>query len=144
MWGKRWVQHRVSREGLDAGLLMWDIHRRIVGDALPARRIVVHFRFTDAPAKQRDFWLVLDHGDVDLCLRDPGGESDLELCSDMRTLTDVWLGDLTFGQALARRMLSLTGRSDLRRAVPTWLGVSMFASERRRTAPASRGRAVRA
>lgn len=98
-WGKRWVRRQVSREVPDAALLMWDMQRRILRDRLPSRRVVVYFEFIDAPRENQHFWLVLESDEVDLCLKDPGGENDLSVRTDVRTRTEVWLGDLTFAQA---------------------------------------------
>ena len=44
-WGQRWTI-RIQRQNLDAGLLMWNVRRRIALDRLPERRVVVHFKFT--------------------------------------------------------------------------------------------------
>lgn len=126
-WGKRWVKHEISREDLDAGLLMWDMQRRIRKDRLPERRIVVYFRFTDAPREQQHYWLILEGDGVDLCLKDPGGEEDLYVRSDVRTLTDVWLGDLSLAQAQKKGTLWLGGAADLRHSFADWLGLSAFA-----------------
>lgn len=134
-WGKRWSRSELSREDLDAGLLMWDLHRRISHDRLPERRVVVHFRFRDAPEEERDFWLVLDGDDVDLCLKDRGLDDDLRVVTDVGTLTSVWLGDAPLSRAVERRKVRLRGPEDLRRAFPGWLGLSLFAEvERQRGA----------
>lgn len=79
-WGRRWVYTRVSREDLDPGLLMWDMHRRIHTDALPERRVVVQFEFLGLPRGSKGakhWWLVLERPDVELCLKDPGYAVDL-------------------------------------------------------------------
>lgn len=85
--------------GAGRGVLMWDMQRRILRDRLPSRRVVVYFEFIDAPRENQHFWLVLEPDEVDLCLKDPGGENDLSVRTDVRTRTEVWLGDLTFAQA---------------------------------------------
>ena len=131
-WGKRWVQREVSREELDAGLLMWDMQRRILKDRLPAQRVVIYFCFTDAPKTHQHFWLLLEQDEVDLCLKDPGCEEDLYVRSDVRTLTDVWLGDISLAQALQEGSLWLGGPPALRRSFPDWLGLSTFAGMTRR------------
>ena len=125
-WGKKWVQREVAREEPDAGLLMWDMQRRIVKDRLPPQRVTVYFRFTDAPREHEHFWLLLDQNEVDLCLKDPGYEEDLYVRSSVRTLTDVWLGDLSLTRALREESLWLGGALELRRSFPEWLGLSVF------------------
>ena len=126
-WGKRWVQRKVSREVPDAALLMWDMQRRIVREHLPERRVVVAFHFTDAPREHQRFWLVLSREEVDLCLRDPGAEADLQLRCDVRTLTDVWMGDADLMRVLNDGSVSLSGPRELRRSFPQWLALSAFA-----------------
>lgn len=126
-WGKRWVGNGVSQSDLDAGLLMWDIQRRIERERLPGRRVVVHFRFTDAPQKYRNFWLVLEKDKVDLCLKDPGFEPDLYVTSDLATFTRIWLGDIALNRALRDGNLSVSGARQLRRQFPHWLGLNLFA-----------------
>lgn len=132
-WGKRWVHHEVSRDRLDAGLLMWDMQRCIQRDRLPLHRVVVHFEFADAPRGNQHYWLVLMPGEVDLCLKDPGGDSDLVVCASTRSLTEVWLGDLPFAHALRTDAVRLHGRRELQRLLPEWLGLSVFAGEKRRS-----------
>ena len=43
-------------------------------DHLPQSRLVTFFRYRDAPAAKRAWWLVAEPADVDLCLTDPGFE----------------------------------------------------------------------
>ena len=126
-WGKRWVRSEVSRQDLDASLLMWDVQRRIERDHLPACRIVVYFRFTDAPKEHQDFWLLLEENTVDLCLKEPGYEEDLYVRADVETFTKVWLGDVGLRRALKERTVWLGGPVELRKQFPQWLGMSMFA-----------------
>ena len=67
-WGQRWARARIGRDDLDAGLLMWGIHRRIDVGALPPDRVVVRFDFRGAPATMRcprTWWLLLARSEVD-------------------------------------------------------------------------------
>ena len=133
-WGQRWIHGRLSVENLDPGLLMWDIHRRIAVDRLPAERVVVRFDFRGVPAGYRGartLWLVLQRPDVDLCVRDPGFESDLIVAADLKAMTKVWLGDLGFSEALRSHAVVVNGPSKWARAFPGWLLLSGFAGVER-------------
>lgn len=130
VWGRRWARAELTADRLDAGLLMWDVSRRIHTERLPDRRIVVHFRLEDEREGQTDFWLVLEPGDVDLCLEDPGHPVDLRVRGDLLTLTSVWMGDLPFAEALHRDAIEIRGPTALRRAFPGWLGLSVLAHVR--------------
>jgi hypothetical protein len=107
---------------------MWFLRRRIQVDRLPAERVTVQFEFRDAG--KRCFWLVLHRPEADLCLGDPGFDTDLCVATDVRTFTRVFLGHLGIAQALTDGSVSLAGRSDLRRAFGGWIGLSPFASPR--------------
>jgi hypothetical protein len=76
-------------DNLDAGLLMWFLRRRVRVDRLPAERVTVQFEFSDAD--KRFFWLVLHRPEVDLCLADPGFDTDLCVATDVRAFTRVFL-----------------------------------------------------
>jgi DNA-binding HxlR family transcriptional regulator len=129
-WGQRWARAQVSRGDLDAGLLMWDIHRRVNLEALPPGRVVVRFEFRGVPATMRCpryWWLVLEQGQVDLCLKDPGFLVDLVVSADLRALTRVWMGDVRLAETIRAGLVRIEGTRSLVRAFPTWLTLSPFA-----------------
>jgi DNA-binding HxlR family transcriptional regulator len=133
-WGQRWIHGRVSPENLDAGLLMWDIHRRIAVDRLPAERVVARFDFRGTPVGYRGLrtlWLILQRPEVDLCLKDPGFEADIVVSADLRAITKVWLGDLRFSEALRSRAIVVEGPRKWTQALPGWLLLSGFAEVER-------------
>jgi hypothetical protein len=109
-----------------AGLLMWFLRRRIHVERLPAERVTVQFEFRGAD--KRRFWLVLRRPDVDLCLADPGFDTDLYVTTEVRAFTQVYLGHVGIAHALADGSVTLAGLSDLRRAFGGWIGLSPFAS----------------
>ena len=107
---------------------MWFLRRRVQVDRLPAEQVTVQFDFRDAD--KRCFWLVLRRPDVDLCLADPGFDTDLSVTTDVGAFTRVYLGQVSIAQALGDGSMTLVGRSDLRRAFGGWIGLSPFASTR--------------
>lgn len=128
-WGQRWTV-RVQRQNLDAGFLMWNVRRRIARDRLPENRTVVCFRFSGIPTSYRGprvFWLMLDRAEVELCVEDPGYEVDLQVEADLAAMVGVWLGDITFEDALRSNKLRLAGPRALAKAFPSWLMLSAFA-----------------
>ena len=126
-WGQRWSRSRMSTDDLDASFLMWDIRRNLRTEHLPSERITIAFEFPDAKKGMRHWWVVADHGDVDLCLDDPGHDVDVHLSVSLRVMTQIWMGDLTLSQARSRGWLKVLGTARLTRAVGGWLGVSPFA-----------------
>jgi len=129
-WGQRWLYARASKEDLDPGLLMWDMHRRIRTETLPARRIVVQFEFHGLPRGtqgMKHWWLVLERPDVELCLKDPGHEVDVFIRADLLAMTRIWVGEQTFAAAARQRSIAFRGAPALVKAFPGWLKLGTFA-----------------
>ena len=127
MWGIRWIGE-LGDEDLDPKLLIWDMHRYVDLTAIPPGRTVVQFRFPDAPQGQRDFWIILEQEEVDVCDFDPGYDVAVSVSSSLRTLTQVWRGDLGWSEALRSGSLEVHGPESMRRAVPRWFTLSGFAA----------------
>ena len=72
--------------------------------------------------------------EVDLCLHHPGHDVDLRVSSHVRTLTDVWMGEVALDEAVRAGKLKLEGPRSLVRAFPSWLELSVFAQTERLSA----------
>ena len=70
---------------------------------------------------------MLSPTEVDVCDDDPEHDVDLTVTTSLRTLTDVWLGRLSWRAALASGDLVVAGQERLRRAMPDWFALSSFA-----------------
>lgn len=129
LWAQRWSRNDlVVDDNLDPDLLMWDIRRNVSAEGMPAdRRFTVRFEFSGVPRSRRRYWIVFDHGEADLCAKDPGFEVDLYLTAKLRGLVEVWLGHVSLDRALRAGDLELEGsRQDLRR-FRDWFALSLFA-----------------
>jgi DNA-binding HxlR family transcriptional regulator len=119
-WGLRWVPE-LGDEDLDPHLLMWDLHRNVDLSAVPSGRTVLHFGFSDVAQEDRNWWVVITPDGVDLCRFDPGHEVTASVLTDLRTLTRVWRGELTWAQSQRAGDLRVTGPSHVSRNLPRWL-----------------------
>jgi DNA-binding HxlR family transcriptional regulator len=132
VWGQRWVQSELSLENLDAHLLMWDMRRNINPIPMPKRRSTIQFIYSDVPAAQRAWWLIVTPGEgADLCSVDPGYDVDLYVSCDLRTMTAIWMGLDIVRTALREERMKLTGDRKLSADMQTWLGLSPFAKEKK-------------
>jgi DNA-binding HxlR family transcriptional regulator len=127
-WAQRWYRSTFRSAELDVGVLMWDIRCTVDAKALPANRTVVQFTFSDLRANSRAWWLVNEDGDVDLCPVDPGDEALLQICTTLRTMTRVWMGDLSIDAVLSSGALTILGPHALRRRLRAWLRLSPYAA----------------
>lgn len=140
VWGQRWARSDMSREDLDPSLLMWDIHRNMKLDAFTEPRTVLLFEFSDYISKLRRWWLIVKDGEVDVCLRDPGFEVQLIVQTDVKTLTEVWMGNISLHRALDGGRILLSGDAKLAQSIGHWLGCNKFAHvEAARPPPATSG-----
>jgi DNA-binding HxlR family transcriptional regulator len=137
IWGQRWVKSKPGREDLDASFLMWDIHRSLHVDRLPRRKVVIHVEFSDGKKGARNYWLIVDDMEVDLCINDPGHEIDLQVVTEVRTFTRIWMGDLSLATARSTGLFKLLGDSALMRTMGAWLGKSHFAEVKAANPPGS-------
>ena len=137
-WGQRWTV-RVQRKNLDAGLLMWNVRRRMAIDKLPDGRVVIHVWFLNVPRRSKfgsEFWLVVEKPRVELCVDDPGLDVDLSVEADLQSFAQAWLGDVAFEELLRLGKVKLRGPAAFVKAFPSWLLFSRFAGVPRPAATA--------
>ena len=129
VWGMRWARGQMSDSELDVEFLMWDLQRRLQTDKLPGGETVLCFSF-DELEKHKTWWLLVNDGEVDLCTENPGREVDIYVNSGVRTLVEIWHGDLDLRLALREQRVRAHGNVHLVRTMPQWLGISPYADVR--------------
>ena len=133
-WGMRWARGKMSDDELDVELLMHDVCRQIDPSTLPGGDTVLHFTFAGLDQFPR-WWIVLENEKPELCINPPGRESDVTLRSHIRTMVEIYMGDLAIPAARREGRLQVEGRPDLVRTVSRWLPIAPTAHVR----PASLG-----
>lgn len=132
IWGQHWARDMES-DDLDPAFLAWSMSLRMNTDAMPRGQTVVEFEFSGTPTEFRRFWLVNNDGKVDMCLKDPGYETDLHVRSDIRCFVEAWRGFRDLRQEIRKGKIRLTGPKRLISSFPDWLLLSALAPYRRRT-----------
>jgi DNA-binding HxlR family transcriptional regulator len=130
-WGARWIDSDLRDDELDVSLLLWDIRRSVRTENFPPEAVVIHFDFRDARAGERQWWLVVEDGVVDLCRDDPGREVTLVVESTVRALTEIWSGDRTPQEVMGSGALAVKGRERDASSLWRWLGTGTFSATRR-------------
>ncbi len=100
------------------------------GDAqalpFPDRRVVIRFDFTGRQRPER-YWLLIEHGDTEICKTYPGLDEDLYITAEAEAFVKWHAGQLSWAEATRNRRIQLHGPSWLVRAFPTWNARSAFA-----------------
>jgi DNA-binding HxlR family transcriptional regulator len=129
VWGMRWARGQLRDDELDVEFLMWDIQRRLQLDKLPDGETVFCFIFNDID-RYNNWWLIVRDGNIDLCTENQGLDVDLYIRSSLRTMVEVWEGDLPLQTALHDEQILVQGNKQLAKTMPTWFGINPFSDVR--------------
>ncbi len=132
IWGQRWVEAETSLRNLDPSLLMWDMRRNLDPEPLPPRKCVIQIVYPELGPGKRDWWLIVEGRNTDLCSVDPGFEVDLYVLTDLRTMTAIWMGLRSVEAEVSAGRVTLTGDDRIKSIMRQWLGLSPFAVEKKR------------
>jgi DNA-binding HxlR family transcriptional regulator len=130
VWGMRWARTQLTDDELDVEFLMRELQRRLQTEHMPDGETVICLIF-DELTKHKTWWLIVNGDDVDLCTEDPGKDVDLYINSSVRTLVEIWEGDLEMRTALRNGSVKAHGVRHLIRTMPDWFGVCLYKDVRR-------------
>ena len=123
-WGARWLE--IAPENLDPFVALWSMCNALRRDRLPDQRVVIRLDFTGFRPHER-YWLLLEHGEAEICKTYAGLDEDLYITADAEAFVKWHAGQLSWAEATRDSRIQLDGPSWLVRAFPTWNGRSMFA-----------------
>jgi DNA-binding HxlR family transcriptional regulator len=129
-WGMQWVYDGLSDEHLNVVVLLREIAVFLKTDELPSGDTVLQFTFTDVNETPRRYVLVRDDK-REVCDENPGYEVDVYFRSTLRTLSEVWWGDVGLAAARDKGALQVTGPVAYTRNLSKWFPISSFAPENR-------------
>ena len=131
-WGQRWVRNRTKDDELDVSFLMHGVHDLLELERLPSDQCVVEFHFRDEPPLTQEnwrmdrWWLVIAKGERELCLHDPELDVDLLVECDLRSLTHLFMGDLSIAEASKSGAIEIHGDPKFIRTFDDWIPRSHF------------------
>lgn len=125
-WGMRWTRGQIADSELDVELLMLYLERSVNPQLLPGGTTTLCFNFGDLDQLSK-WWIVVEDEIVDVCTVDPGKDVDIWFNTDLRTMIEIWMGDITYKSAIREQRLQLIGPSALTSSVTRWISSSVFA-----------------
>ena len=118
-WGARWLE--IAPENLDPLVALWSMCNALRRDRLPDQRVVIRLDFTGFRPHER-YWLLLEHGEPEICKTYPGLDEDLYITADAEAFVKWHAGQLSWEEATRglpdpapRSLMALT-------AFPSWNG----------------------
>ncbi|POF32420.1 winged helix-turn-helix transcriptional regulator [Roseibium marinum] len=129
-WGIVWARGTILDQDFDVEFLMLYLERSIDREKIKGSETIIKFKFSDL-TEQADWWLIVNPDRAEVCLKDPGKDIDVYFNCSVRTLSEVWMGDRTYRDAINAGDLSIEGDRNLTRTVSHWLRPSIFADSPR-------------
>ena len=129
-WGMCWARNTLASDYLDVDMLLLYLERSVDPDQLPGSETVIQFKFNDVP-EQRDWWLIVRDGKVDVCITPPGRDVNVFFCTTARTMSEVWMAQRSYREAVLSGDLIIEGDLALTRRISSWLRPSIFANSKR-------------
>lgn len=129
-WGMCWARNTLASDYLDVDMLLLYLERSVDPAQLPGSETVIQFKFNDVP-EQRDWWLIIRDGKVDVCITPPGRDVNVFFCTTARTMSEVWMAQRSYREAVLCGDLIVEGDLALTRRISSWLRPSIFANSKR-------------
>ena len=133
-WGIVWAKNTILDQDFDVEFLMLYLERSIDREKIKGQETIIKFRFSDL-SEQRDWWLVVSPEKSEVCIKDPGKNIDVYFNCSVQTLSDIWMGDRTYRDAIKNGDLLMDGDPSLTRNVTAWLRPGIFANSPRQARP---------
>ncbi|MDP8927632.1 MAG: hypothetical protein M3O70_03400 [Actinomycetota bacterium] len=120
LWAEKWLE--LAPAHASPAVVLWDWSTNYLRrDLLPKGRVLVRFEFTQLPGQGRRGWLLVEHGEAEICDKHPGFEEDLVVVVEDTVAFARWhLGQIEWGDALRSGAIRVSGNRDLARSLPTW------------------------
>lgn len=119
VWGEMWMEVRPVHA--EPGIVLWSWCQVYLDrERLPGERVVVRFDF-EYRGRPDSAWLLIERGEAELCATDPGHGDDVVVkILDAMAFARWHLGQIEWADAVGSGAITVTGRTDVRKALPTW------------------------
>lgn len=124
-WGMRWARNNLSETDYDVELLMLYLERSIKPDQLPGMETILQFNFLDIK-EAPNWWIIINGNQVDVCTTDPGKDVDVYFSTTVKTMTEVWMEQITFKEVIKDSKLIITGPRALTKNIGSWMKSCVF------------------
>lgn len=127
-WAQNWLRREITTdENLDPDILMWELRQlSLAAPAQQAKRRVAKFQLSGVTTTKRNYWLVFDTAETEICVKDPGYDVDIWITAHIKILVEIWLGHCTIDRMIDSGQLVLDGAPSEIKNFPNWFSLSHF------------------
>jgi DNA-binding HxlR family transcriptional regulator len=125
-WGMQWVFESMSDEQLNVSTIVRDFAVSFDISQLPSGASTMQFTISDEKAPTKKYVLVRD-GKAQVCEDNIGHDVDVYFTASLKTLYEIWYGDIGVTEARDRELLKVVGAPVYTRNLSKWLRTSQFA-----------------
>lgn len=125
-WGMQWVFESMDEEQLNISTIVRDFAVTIDMDQLPSGDTIIQFTINgEGPAVKK--YVLLQDGISQVCEENIGHEVNVYLTATLKTLYEIWFGELSVTAACEQGLLKVVGAPAYTRNLSKWLRTSQFA-----------------
>lgn len=129
VWAQRNIDADLALADSDLSQMMWFFSRQIQSAALPGRRIVMRFHFTDETGPFPVYWLLSEpSAPIEVCVKVPDFDVDLYIETTKLSWNAMFYGRTTVAREIDAGRLFVTGDALLKRTMAQWLPRSGYAA----------------
>lgn len=129
IWAQRNIEADVALADSNLPQLMGYIGKNLVTEALPQRRVVIRFNFSDEPGPYRTWFFLVEPGaPCDVCVSIPDLDIDLYLELTKVSLNAACSGRSSVPREIEAGRMFVTGDRLLMRTMSQWLPRSYYAT----------------
>jgi len=125
-WGMHWVFSGMGEEELNISTIVRDFAVALDTEQLPSGDSNIQFTISSEEPAVRKFVLVRD-GAAQVCDENPGHEVDVYFTARLKTLYELWFGEVSLNSAREKGLLKVVGAPVYTRNLSRWLRTSQFA-----------------
>lgn len=137
-WGMSWAFDTVDDGEMNASVIVRDFAYAMDTGQLPSGDTTIQFNI-DAEETQKKFILIRD-GKAQQCDDSIGYEVDVYLNASLKTLYQIWFGELTVIAAVQQQLLTVLAASHYSQTISKWLRTSQFAAYNKKQLTSSANR----
>jgi len=129
-WGMNWVFQSMEGDELNIAVIVRDFAFAMDTQQLPSGGSVIQFNVQSESEAAKKFIMVRD-GAAQACDENLGNEVDVYLSADLKTLYQIWYGEVAVNTACDKKLMNVVGAPVYTNNISRWLRTSQFAQHNR-------------